>query len=176
MLLTALLVTVGAGAVTAAPAAASLPVQFKASTQLGPYRIMPYNNTNKCMDITDVSYVNGALVQLYDCITAYHQYNQEFYLIQPSGQPYWQIVASHSWKCLDVKDVSTANYAPIQQWDCLGTSQHNQMFDIFTDFSNNRTYIYPTHSWSQIHYSGLYNGASVFQYWADISWYLSPVT
>ena len=48
----------------------------------------------------------------------------------PSGQDSFQIVAAHSNKCLDVTGGTgaTANGISVQQWDCLGTSQTNQIW------------------------------------------------
>lgn len=111
---------------------------------IGPVRIKAVY-TNLCLDVRDVSQANGALVQLYTCLST--QYNQRFYLANITNLP-WQynIVASHSGKCLDVKDISSADGALIQQWDCLGQYQFNQIFNDLDALDGN--------SWLQAYHSG----------------------
>lgn len=150
-LLAAALVGIAGAAVVASPASAFF----------GGYNIRP-SGTSKCMDVTDVSYDNGAYIQLYDCLGG-TQYNQVFYLVAVPGNSRYQIKASHSGKCLDVKDVSQAPGARLQQWDCLGTGQLNQIFYV-APLGNGEWSIYPTHSWQTVTYQGLFNGAAVFQY------------
>ena len=40
--------------------------------------------------------------------------------LSPLGDGYFRVTAKHSGKVLDVRGVSTANGAQIQQWDYLG--------------------------------------------------------
>lgn len=116
---------------------------------IGPFKIRA-TNTNLCMDVRDVSQANGALVQLYTCLST--QYNQRFYLHNITNVP-WQynIVAAHSNKCIDVRDVSQADGAQIQQWGCLGPYQYNQ---IFTDIDalDHNSYLQALHSGKCISY------------------------
>ncbi len=164
---------ISAFAVQAPASAQTATVRLSGVTDSGPYRILAGSSTSgKCLDITGVSYSNGALAQIYDCFFSYYQWNQLFY-IYPVG-PFYQIVAGHSGKCLDVQGVSTANYALYQQYDCLGASQTNQIFDVLT-VSNGLTVVYATHSWKAMWGAGLYNGASVFQYPNNEYWFLSHV-
>lgn len=51
--------------------------------------------------------------------------NQRFRLVPLSPGSY-QIMATHSGKCLDVQASSTQDFAPIQQWSCTGAA--NQQF------------------------------------------------
>ena len=154
-LLVALATLLAAGAVVASPASANPPTWA--------VNIRP-DGTGKCMDVTGVSYDNGAPIQLYDCLGG-TQYNQVFYLVQnPSNAWEVRIVASHSGKCLDVQGVSQSPGAILQQYDCLGWNQRNQVFYMYPLYPGNRWYIQPTHSYQYVTYQGLFNGASVFQW------------
>jgi hypothetical protein len=136
---------------------------------LGPYRIHPYANYNKCLDVTDVSYANGAYLQLYDCLS--NQQNQQFYLWRVSGtSEVYQIQAIHSWKCLDVKDVSQATGARIQQYDCLGTSQLNQLFQKEYDSGTSYSTFYAMHSGKKLAHYGTTNGSQVVQELTTGTW------
>lgn len=153
--LAALALLAAASAVVASPASATPPTWA--------VNIRP-DATGKCMDVKDVSYANGAAIQLWDCLGG-TQYNQVFYLVQNPSNPWLvQIRASHSGKCLDVRDVSQSPGATLQQWDCLGWGQTNQVFAMTVLYPGNRWYIQPTHSWQYVTYQGLWNGASVFQW------------
>ncbi len=127
----------------------------------GPYQIRP-TGSGKCLDVEGVSYDNGAYLQLYDCL-GQSQYNQWFYFfLKPGTVADYQIKASHSWKCLDIEGVSLSAGARVQQYDCLGWSQANQIFRVI-DYGAFITFA-PTHSQQGVTYQGLFNGAAVFQY------------
>lgn len=153
----ALLVAFGVGAV-ATPASA-------AAAFSGPYTIRPSGGGSKCLDVEGVSRANGAYLQLYDCLGAF-QTNQQFYLyLVPGTGNRYQIVARHSGKCLDVEGVSHDPGAQIQQYDCLGYGQSNQIFIVAPDpYNGSRYALIPWHSLQQVTYQGLFNGAAVFQW------------
>jgi transposase InsO family protein len=165
--LAALLALVIMGAVASQPASASSPYNLRAVYDLP-------SSTKWCMDVRDVSYLNGALIQMYQCLGP-NQTNQRWYLfyVPGSGTPgVYQIVAAHSGKCLDVKDYSMSDAAELQQWECLGYNQTNQLW---RRVDNGSAYVH----WVSV-YSGLevgdgltwpWNGALVRQesggdYWA----------
>jgi hypothetical protein len=112
------------GSFIATPAFASAP---------GPFEIISndtgYPTATRCIDVESWSQANGARVQLYTCRAAgYIQSNQSFFLY-PTGYPnVWSIRASHSAKCLDIKDYSPYQGALVQQWDC--TDMYNQQFEL----------------------------------------------
>lgn len=114
-----LLIALGVGAFAASPASAVPP--------LGPFRIVMLG---KCLDVEGGpgAVNNGAHLQLYDCLPS--QYNQRFYLYSVFGynNDAYQIRAAHSGKCLDVEGVSYNPGARIQQYDCIGPNQTNQVF------------------------------------------------
>jgi len=128
----------------------------------GPFQIRPSAAYGKCLDITGVSQSNGALVQLYDCLP--NQWNQQFYLFEPiSSLPHVkQIVPRHSWKCLDVMGASQSDGAYIQQFDCLGISQNNQLF-VKTVVGVGFVQFSAAHSGRCLNYTGTSNGSNVIQ-------------
>ncbi len=84
----------------------------------GQYFNVKINSTGKCVDVTGVSYENGAKLQEWDCLGA-GQYNQQWHIVPIAGQPpYEALIARHSGRCMDVPGLSTANGAWLQQWDC----------------------------------------------------------
>ncbi|MBV7329321.1 RICIN domain-containing protein [Chloroflexi bacterium TSY] len=114
------------------------PVAPKLSSPEGTIQIVA-KHSEKCLDV-DVSnsdtngMSNGTLVQQWDCL-GQDQNNQLWSLI--SVGDYFQIVAKHSEKCLDV-DVSDSdtngmsNGTLVQQWDCLGQDQENQLWSLIS--------------------------------------------
>lgn len=140
----------------------------------GPYTIRPTVNQNYCLDVTGVSYSNGALMQIYQCL-GNQQYNQVFYLWAVEGTAsYYQITPAHDWKCLDVQGVSYNDWAPIQQYDCLGANQLNQVFNVSWDSNAGAYTISARHSFKFVNYAGTYNGASVYQRGLVQYWTLVP--
>lgn len=155
------------------PASAGTPIYGGAI--FGPYSIQVRDGAGnaKCLDVTDVSQSNGALLQMYDCLGT-QQTNQQFYFWNVDGTPYYQITPAHSWKCLDVRDVSIQNYARVQQWDCLGASQTNQVWYVWFDSDPGyyRWHIVATHSWKHLARDYPVNGAAVYQLNQNYLWTL----
>jgi hypothetical protein len=142
----------------------------------GPYSIRVADGYGgaKCLDVSNNSPWNGALMQTWDCLGPYAG-NQQFYFWKlDGGAGYYQITPSSTWKCLDVKDVSHADYAPLQQYDCLGYGQENQVFNVWFDSSLNAWHIVPIHSWRHMSVTSPTpgNGSSVYQYNAVRVWSL----
>lgn len=149
------------------PASAGIPVY--GGPIFGPYSIQradPNNGSPKCLDVSGNSYANGAAMQMWDCLGT-GQYNQQFYFwAVGDGWPYYYITPSSTWKCLDVRGVSGANYAVIQQYDCLGNHQYNQMWDVWFDDrpGYSRWHIFSINSWKSLaHAWPPNNGAAVYQ-------------
>lgn len=130
-----------------------------------------YDAPNKCLDVKDVSYDNGAPLQIYDCLPS--QFNQQFYFfyVPGSGTPgRYQIVARHSGKCLDVRDVSYAPGAVVQQWDCLGYGQTNQLWQR-VDNGSQYSRFYAYHSGQWLRSFGLGNSSPVGQDATSMLWF-----
>jgi hypothetical protein len=95
-------------------------------------------STAKCVDISGIDaappnnptyyFNNGAMAQQWTCNTASAQENQTFYFVASEIPGYYRIKAAHSLRCLDVSNISLADGALIQQWDCAGFTQDNQLW------------------------------------------------
>ena len=96
----------------------ALPLAAPAAA-LGSYGPITNYNSRKCVDVTNRSTANGALIQQWDCTRGSNQ-QWEIRALGQSG--YFQIVNQNSQKCLDVTGRATYNGALIQQWDCTGGS------------------------------------------------------
>ncbi|VUD67277.1 Extracellular exo-alpha-L-arabinofuranosidase [Thalassocella blandensis] len=84
----------------------------------GTYQIAA-KHSGKCLDVSEVSYDNGAKVHQWAC----HEGSNQKWHVTQMGNAY-QIQAVHSEKCLDVTDVSYEKGAMMQQWSCSnGTNQ-----------------------------------------------------
>ena len=74
-------------------------------------------NSGSCLDVSNVSLSDGALLQQYQCLGA-GQVNQVWQLY-PFGSSY-ELVSLNSGKCLDVAGISKDNGAQVIQWSCWG--------------------------------------------------------
>jgi phosphatidylserine/phosphatidylglycerophosphate/cardiolipin synthase-like enzyme len=79
-------------------------------------------HSNKSIDIPGCTPADGAPINQYAWLASQCQK----YVINPVGNGLYEIIASHSWKCLDVVDWSTAVGAGIIQWPC--TRGNNQLW------------------------------------------------
>jgi len=91
-------------------------------------------HSGRCLDVVGgpAATGNGVAIQQWDCLGS-TQTNQIWSFENETlanGYYYYNLVASHSGKCLDVVGGPTAtdNGVPIQQWDCLGSTQTNQQW------------------------------------------------
>jgi len=152
-------------------AVVALAIEAPASAA-GGVQLRSIDAPGKCLDVTGVSQDNGAPLQMYDCLGA-AQTNQRFYLfyVRGSGTPgRYQIVAQHSGKCLDVAYASTAEGAPIIQYDCQGYTHYNQIwqrYDTGTQYVKYQAW----HSGRYLNFNGAYNGAAVVQKLNYTLWY-----
>jgi hypothetical protein len=159
-LITAVVAMTGLTTVASSPAFASSVSQMRL-----------YDAPNRCLDVRDVSYDNGAPLQIYDCLPS--QFNQQFYFfyVPGSGTPgRYQIVARHSGKCLDVRDASQYPGAVVQQWDCLGYGQTNQLWQR-VDNGSQYSRFYAYHSGQWLRSFGLTNSSNVGQDTASVLWF-----
>jgi glucosylceramidase len=95
-------------------------------------------HSGRCLDVTGgiTATGNGVPIQQYDCLgsTATNQIWTFQNEIDTGGYVFYNIVATHSGKCLDVTGGTgaTGNGVPIQQYTCLGSAQTNQQWRIVT--------------------------------------------
>lgn len=89
-----------------------------------------YNNRHLCLDVEGNSTSNGALVQQSDC----HGKDNQLWRLVDMGNGRFQIVSKRSQKCLDVAwdndKYAYSNGARIQQWECYGPRQLNQLWEM----------------------------------------------
>lgn len=134
----------------------------------GPFRLK-VDGTSMCMDVKDVSYANGAYIQLWDCLP--NQWNQQWYLYEvPNRFQTYQIVSRHSGKCLDLIDGLTAWGTQFQQWDCLGYNQLNQLFQVVYNFNSTAFTLSVLHDWKEVNHQGTFNGSLLYQGYTDVWW------
>ena len=95
-------------------------------------------HSGRCLDVVGgpPATGNGVPIQQWDCLGS-TQTNQIWNFQNETyagGYYYYNLVAANSGKCLDVVGGPTAtdNGVPIQQWDCLGSTQTNQQWRVVT--------------------------------------------
>ncbi|WP_421898674.1 family 43 glycosylhydrolase [Marinoscillum sp.] len=81
------------------------------------WSIHPVNNPSLGMDVNAFSQENGANVQLWD----YWGGSTQQYRLIDQGGGYYQIMARHSGKMLDVFEISEADGANVVQWESNGS-------------------------------------------------------
>jgi len=96
--------------------------------------------SGKSLDINRASNDNGGIVQTYDNNNGD---NQRF-TVSKDGD-YYKFAAKNSGKCIDVKSGNTAEYATVQQYDCVSGYKEEQ-WQAFTADSNPIT----TGNWAYI--------------------------
>ena len=90
-------------------------------------------NSQKCLTVPGNSQNDNTLIQQISCAST-NTPGQYWQLTSPSGTSFYQFQpqsasTSHS-ECLDVLGVSMANGALVQQYNCLGASQLNQIWRV----------------------------------------------
>ena len=92
------------------------------------YRLQALHS-GKCLDVRQASLANGAPVQQWTCHSPEHQ----TWILEPDltleGEPSYSRQALHSGKCLDVRQASLANGAPVQQWTCHGPDHQRWLLE-----------------------------------------------
>ncbi|HEX8149985.1 MAG TPA: RICIN domain-containing protein [Pyrinomonadaceae bacterium] len=88
-----------------------------AEAQVTYYEIVS-RHTGKCLDVSGVSYANGAAVHQWDCVGGA---NQQWQLVS-NGDGYYRIIARHSGKALDVAGGSLNDGAAVIQQDYVGAA------------------------------------------------------
>ena len=86
-------------------------------------------HSGKCLDVRQASLANGAPVQQWTCHSPEHQ----TWILEPDltleDKPSYSLRALHSGKCLDVRQASLANGAPVQQWTCHGPDHQRWLLE-----------------------------------------------
>jgi hypothetical protein len=106
------------------------------------HMIAPAHSPYKVLDVTDISPLNGAKVQLWDN----KRYTNQSFRPEYVGGGAFRFVAEHSGKVLDVANGESANGTPITQWDWHGGN--NQRFFVNNPRRTTKHWIVPVHSLS----------------------------
>jgi hypothetical protein len=95
----------------------------------GPYQLTPVLAPTSCADVAGVSKLNGAAVQLWNCGGTLAT-NQYWSLVPATGiyGTGYMVVSLNSGSCLDIIGSSLANGTHLQQWQCLGATHPNQLW------------------------------------------------
>jgi hypothetical protein len=131
-----------------APARAAGPSASAAVLAItGPFTIRAVHS-GKCLDVAGGPGAtgNGVRVEQFRCLGA-AQTNQHWYLHTAVSGTYY-ITARHSNRCLDVIGGPGAigNGARLQQYDCLGSTQTNQRWALYSQDGKASYYIEAAHS------------------------------
>jgi hypothetical protein len=97
----------------------------------GPYQLIPTLSPASCSDVAGDSVANGAIVQIWTCGGT--QSRNEYWSLNPVSGGYgsgYELVSLKSNLCLDVQGPSQYDGAKLQQWQCGGAAQTNQVWQI----------------------------------------------
>ena len=101
----------------------------QANIPAGPYQIQPKLNQSACMDLNHSNSANGTAIQSYSCNGTNAQAWKLVPISGSSGAGY-QLVSMTSGSCLDVSAISRSDGALVQQWQCVGANQSNQIWQL----------------------------------------------
>jgi hypothetical protein len=110
--------------VTMAPSEAAVapqdPVDPDTGVGGGPYYNLLARHSSKCVDVSDNSASDNAVVLQYSCNSGLSQQ----WRLQNAGDGYVRVLAQHSGKCLEVANNSTNDGGFVNQYRCTtGTNQ-----------------------------------------------------
>jgi hypothetical protein len=80
------------------------------------------------MSLSANSGTNGTGIIQWDCSGNPSPGDGQVFTLVPMGGNYYEIKINSTGKCVDVTNVSTADGAWLQEWDCLGPNQANQLW------------------------------------------------
>lgn len=128
----------------------------------GYYRIY-HPESNKYVDVSEVSKKNGAIVHIWDKAKGYQ--NQIFKLTRNENGSY-TIIANHSKKAIEVRNSSCDDYGEVAQWDYAGIPCQQWYINMNSDgtvsFSNANSGLNLNVKWNYKN-----NGTPLIQYHSD---------
>lgn len=114
----------------------SVPSAYHPFTIFSGYHLFS-RNSGKCLAVTSNSTANGAAILQWSCTPLTNPADGYTVGLRPMAGGFYQLRINprtsaevSSPKCLDVTGVSTANGAKLQQYQCLGESQPNQLWQM----------------------------------------------
>jgi peptidyl-Lys metalloendopeptidase len=93
------------------------------------YRLVN-RHSDKCMSLSGNNGGNGMAILQWDCSGNPSPGDGQVFTLYPLGGGDFNIVINSTGKCVDVAGVSQADGAYVQQWDCLGPGQRNQVWHV----------------------------------------------
>lgn len=126
-------------------------------------------NSGKCLQVSNNSRTNGAALHQWECGDPATRFNQVWTLVPQAGAgAYYQIVSRTSNYCADVINADPNANAGVQQWQCLGAGQTNQIWQgVPVETINGNEYVkfIAKHSGKclESQYSGTQDGAVAVQ-------------
>jgi len=95
------------------------------------YRLIG-RQSGRCMSLSGNNGANGTAMILWDCSGSPNPGDGQVFTFVPieAGDQIFLLKINSTGKCVDVTGVSTADGAYLQEWDCLGAGQANQLWDI----------------------------------------------
>lgn len=103
--------------------------EYSYFTMRSGYRFIA-RHSNKCMSLSANEVANGTAILQWDCSPSPNPADGQVFTRVPMGNGEYQLKINSTGKCVDVAWASTANGAYLQQYDCLGPNQANQLWRV----------------------------------------------
>jgi hypothetical protein len=87
-------------------------------------------HSDKCMSLSANSGANGTAILQWDCSSNPSPGDGQVFTLYPLGGGDFQIKINSTGKCVDVTGASQDDGTYLQQWDCLGSGQRNQVWRV----------------------------------------------
>lgn len=87
-------------------------------------------HSDKCMSLSGNNGANGTAILQWDCSGSPNPGDGQVFTIYPLGGGDFYLLINSTGKCVDVTGVSQADGTFLQQWDCLGAGQRNQVWHV----------------------------------------------
>lgn len=93
------------------------------------YRLVN-RHSDKCMSLAGNNFANGTAILQWDCSGSPSPGDGQVFTLAPLGGGDFNILINSTSKCVDVIGVSQTDGTFLQQWDCLGPGQRNQVWRV----------------------------------------------
>jgi hypothetical protein len=93
------------------------------------YRFV-WRHSGKCMSLSGNKAANGTAIIQWECSAFPSPGDGQVFTLVPMGGGYNEVKINSTGKCVDVTGAGTADAVPLQEWDCLGANQANQLWKV----------------------------------------------
>jgi Ricin-type beta-trefoil lectin domain/Ricin-type beta-trefoil lectin domain-like len=93
------------------------------------YRFV-FRHSSKCLTLNENKNVNGQALIQWSCFDPNPGFGQVLTMVPFDNGSYFELKINSTNKCIDVTNGSGADGAWLQQWECLGANQANQLWQI----------------------------------------------